>query len=267
MKTNSTRTISDDEEAMTATLVTLDAVKNEEPTVTVSQGDDTPTSEAMSRFQELETIIARGMDAFMEVGKALVEIQAKRLYRPEFSSFEEYCHKRWKFSRQYGYRLIEAAKAMDDVSPIGDSPLPQSEGAIRPLTTLRSKEDRVEALRIAGEKKKKKKRTAPTAKDMQEAVEEVKAAKPEVYRETAATKAEEGESAESDPIIDVPAEYPCKKYPTFQQMWEWAKTVKATLDLETADIKVVNGINSLVSSLYLYTSWERDAKGCEQMAS
>jgi len=61
------------------------------------------------RLAELEKTIARGKKTFVEVGLALAEIRDLRLYRREYSGFEEYCREKWGWSRQHAYRLIEAA--------------------------------------------------------------------------------------------------------------------------------------------------------------
>jgi len=61
------------------------------------------------RLVELEKTIARGKKTFVEVGLALAEIRDLRLYRREYAGFEEYCRKKWGWSRQHAYRLIEAA--------------------------------------------------------------------------------------------------------------------------------------------------------------
>ena len=61
------------------------------------------------RFAELEKLIAKGQKTFVEVGLALAEIRDLRLYKREYSSFEEYCRKKWGWTRQHAYRLIEAA--------------------------------------------------------------------------------------------------------------------------------------------------------------
>jgi hypothetical protein len=66
------------------------------------------------RLAELEKTIARGKKTFVDVGLALAEIRDLRLYRREFSSFKEYCQKKWGWTKQHAYRLIEAA-------PIGKS--------------------------------------------------------------------------------------------------------------------------------------------------
>ena len=61
------------------------------------------------RLAELEKTIGRGQKTFVEVGLALAEIRDLRLYKREYSSFEEYCRKKWGWTRQHAYRLIEAA--------------------------------------------------------------------------------------------------------------------------------------------------------------
>jgi hypothetical protein len=61
------------------------------------------------RLSELEKVIARGKKTFVEVGLALAEIRDQRLYRREYSGFEEYCRKKWGWTKQHAYRLIEAA--------------------------------------------------------------------------------------------------------------------------------------------------------------
>jgi hypothetical protein len=71
---------------------------------------------------ELETVIQRGFDSFVEVGRALMEIRDRRLYREQgFSTFEVYCRKRWNFSRQRGHQLITAVAVADNVSTVVDS--------------------------------------------------------------------------------------------------------------------------------------------------
>jgi hypothetical protein len=61
------------------------------------------------RLAELEKLIAKGQKTFVEVGLALAEIRDLRLYKREYSGFEEYCQKKWGWTKQHAYRLIEAA--------------------------------------------------------------------------------------------------------------------------------------------------------------
>ena len=53
----------------------------------------------------------------------------------EYATFVEYCKERWDFARAHAYRLIESAKVIETVSPIGDK-IPRTESQARPLTRL-----------------------------------------------------------------------------------------------------------------------------------
>ena len=76
---------------------------------------DAVTGAESLRLTKLEKTIQTGVQQFITVGEALMEIRDKRLYRAEFKSFEAYCQKRWNFSRQYAGRLIEAADVAGDI--------------------------------------------------------------------------------------------------------------------------------------------------------
>jgi hypothetical protein len=52
-----------------------------------------------------------------------------------FDSFEAYLKSRWDMSRSQAYRLIEAARIIDNLSPIGDT-LPENEAQLRALVKL-----------------------------------------------------------------------------------------------------------------------------------
>ncbi len=69
-------------------------------------------------LDELEAIVDRGLQTFVEVGQALAEIRERRLYRDQYDSFEVYCRSRFNFNRQRASQLIKAA----EVSRILDSP-------------------------------------------------------------------------------------------------------------------------------------------------
>jgi hypothetical protein len=80
------------------------------------------------RLDELEAIIERGVQTFVEVGEALMEIRDSRLYKQTHSSFESYLRERWRMSRPRGYQLIAAA----ELSTTVDSP-PKNEWQARAL--------------------------------------------------------------------------------------------------------------------------------------
>jgi 16S rRNA G966 N2-methylase RsmD len=75
-----------------------------------------------ARLAELERVVDRGLQTFVEVGLALQEIRDGRLYRETHATFEAYLDGRWGMSRSRGYRLIEAAAVAELVSPMGDIP-------------------------------------------------------------------------------------------------------------------------------------------------
>lgn len=93
------------------------------------------------RLEVLESVIDAGMQTFVHVGNALLEIRDGRLYRQTHSTFEDYCRERWGMSRPRAYQLIEAAETVSNLSTIVDI-LPTAETHIRPLTTLEPAQQR-----------------------------------------------------------------------------------------------------------------------------
>jgi enamine deaminase RidA (YjgF/YER057c/UK114 family) len=97
------------------------------PTVTVTAAITTPTASTnaviSSRILELESVIERGRQAFLEVGAALREISGRRLYREQgFKTFDEYCEKRWGWKRNKAYYYIQAAEVAENVHLSGQIP-------------------------------------------------------------------------------------------------------------------------------------------------
>ena len=96
--------------------------------------ENTVTQQESVRLCELERIIQKGKDTFVEVGTALSEIRDSRIYRATFKTFEDYCQKRWEFEKAYAFRMIAAAEVVANLSPMGDTP--SSERQARPLAKL-----------------------------------------------------------------------------------------------------------------------------------
>jgi hypothetical protein len=97
------------------------------------------------RLTSLEETIAQGLTTFVEVGAALAEIRDSRLYRETHKNFTDYCRERWGMDRTHAYRLVDAAEAVRNLSPIGDNaavPLPATESQARPLTSLPPEQQR-----------------------------------------------------------------------------------------------------------------------------
>lgn len=102
-----------------------------------AQGDYSMTNIEEKRLSELEGIITKNFQGFYEVGCALAEISASKLYRLTHTTFEEYCRERFEVARQTAYQYIEAKKAVDNVRNCGQFKLlPTNEAQVRPLTKL-----------------------------------------------------------------------------------------------------------------------------------
>jgi hypothetical protein len=93
-----------------------------------------------ARLTELETTIENGLETFVEVGHALLEIRDSRLYRDTHDTFEGYCIERWSMSNRHANRLIQSAEVIGNLGPIG--PIPDSESVARPLAILEPDQQR-----------------------------------------------------------------------------------------------------------------------------
>jgi hypothetical protein len=96
------------------------------------------------RLAELESTVQAHVETFLTVGRALAEIRNKRLYRQYWTTFEDYCLKRWGFSGSRGLDLVRSAQVAEHLlaGPAapenGDAPLPAdlSPDTLRPLQKL-----------------------------------------------------------------------------------------------------------------------------------
>lgn len=100
-------------------------------------------------FEQCEEAIQRCADVFDAATQALATIRDKRLYRERYRTFDEYCERRWGYTRQHTNRLIAAAGVMESLrmEPKGSKPpaheendpeipLPENERQARPLTQI-----------------------------------------------------------------------------------------------------------------------------------
>jgi hypothetical protein len=96
-----------------------------------------------SSLEELEAVIERGLSTFIDVGRALLIIRDGRKYHPEnggrYATFEAYCSAKWGMKRAHAYRLMDAVKVVDNVSP-GRQALPTSEKQVRSLSSIEDPE-------------------------------------------------------------------------------------------------------------------------------
>ena len=111
------------------------------------------TGEVVSRsIEELEDVIGRGLETFVEVGDALAEVRDARHYLQFHPTFEEYCTERWGLSRPRAYELINAAEITKAMSAMADTPAPTNERQARSLAPLKDEPEKAaEAMRTASE--------------------------------------------------------------------------------------------------------------------
>jgi hypothetical protein len=91
-----------------------------------------------ARLDELETRIAAGLSAFLDVAEALWEIKTEGLFRAH-GSFEAYCQERWGFSAHHAARILRSLDVARLLQKNGDCPpLPEKlpETLLRPLCPL-----------------------------------------------------------------------------------------------------------------------------------
>lgn len=144
--------------------------------VPVSHGNDalvvevvTPlTRTELSRMGQLEEVLQRNMQSFVEVGNALKEIRDGRYYRQTYDTFEAYCKGQWGMSKPYATQTIGAFEVRSNLVAIATI-LPTTESQCRPLTSLSPETQQqawARALEIAGD-------SQPTARIVSEAVAEL----------------------------------------------------------------------------------------------
>jgi hypothetical protein len=101
----------------------------------------TPLSEAeRDDLHRLEGIVRRGIETFLEVGRALKEIHDRKLYRASHRSFHAYVSGHFGMERAHAHRLVQSAAVVANLSPMGDIPMPVNERQIRPLTRFEKPE-------------------------------------------------------------------------------------------------------------------------------
>jgi hypothetical protein len=92
----------------------------------------------------LEGVIQKNIGAFYEVGKALMEIRDKELYKlkngGDYQTFESYCKGVWDMTRMYAHYLISSASVVENVNH--GLQIPTSERQARPLSHLEPDQQR-----------------------------------------------------------------------------------------------------------------------------
>lgn len=131
-----------------------------------------------TRLSELEGVIERGLQTFVEVGNALMEIRDSNLYRVEYDTFEEYCRERWGMVASRARQLIAAAQTVTIVTQSVDNTiLPQNEAQARSLTSLPVEQQAIAWLEATTNGQQ------PTAKIVETVVKQIKTQRTVITRE------------------------------------------------------------------------------------
>jgi hypothetical protein len=110
-----------------------------------SGGGPLSTNE-QQQLSELESIVAAGLQTFVQVGASLATIRDSRLYRAEYATFESYCDERWGLGRVRAYQIIDAAAAAQNVQDFTQNqPAPAVESHAAALARLPSPDMQREA--------------------------------------------------------------------------------------------------------------------------
>lgn len=101
----------------------------------------TLTASEQQELDRCEATISKGWNSFIEVGEALLKIRDAKLYRDSHERFEDYCREKLQYQKSQAYRLMDAARVVRLISPIGEVSVdgvarPTCEAQVRPLATL-----------------------------------------------------------------------------------------------------------------------------------
>lgn len=93
-------------------------------------------------LDRLEGIIKTNIGAFYEVGRALMEIRDKSLYKDVlgFDTFEAYCKERWDFTGRYARDLMASTRVIENIG--SGTIVPATETQARPLARLEPEQQR-----------------------------------------------------------------------------------------------------------------------------
>jgi hypothetical protein len=130
------------------------------------------TDTEQQRLEEYEAVFEESKDAFLKGYEALQHIKDERLFRTTHKTFKEYAMEKFGLTDRHVNRLLLASSVVEDIKRdqlVSSIPvaIPENEAQSRPLQAL-TPPQRIEAARIVAQKLSK-----PTAKDFQEATDEV----------------------------------------------------------------------------------------------
>ena len=117
-----------------------------EPNHSTTPDPEPLTDEQHDKFQELEDQISDNLSSSFKLAAALAQIRDERLYREDYETFEEYCKKRWDYSRSYCARLADMHGVLTDLKKYeGNQAYPRNELQARVFVPLK-KDQRIKLI-------------------------------------------------------------------------------------------------------------------------
>ncbi len=101
------------------------------------------TQLARTRYEELNAVIGRGLQSFVNTGNALREMRDDGIYAVEYDTFDAYCRAQCDLGRQRAYELIAGARVVENLIVRNCVQIPANEAQARPLTKLEPEEQPV----------------------------------------------------------------------------------------------------------------------------
>lgn len=95
------------------------------------------TTEERQQFERCERVIEKNMLNVVEFGQALATIRDLKLYREQFTTWEEYVFRRWEIKARTSYQYITAFEVYENVRNCAQTELlPSNEYQLRQLARL-----------------------------------------------------------------------------------------------------------------------------------
>lgn len=117
------------------------------------------TTPEAKRLAECEAIIHQGLDGWVDVTHALLDIRDNDLWIGKGKTFGAYCKAEFGISRSRVYQLIESCNAVDAVSTIVDCPTPRNEAVARELSKVKTEQEQADLWTAANKTAPKDKKT------------------------------------------------------------------------------------------------------------
>lgn len=164
---------------------------------------ETITPVEQRKLNDLEAIIEKGLQTFVEVGAALSIIREQKLHRATHDTFEDYCRERWGWERKRAEQLIRASDAVQALDTTV-SVRPDSERVARELVPV-PEEKRAEVWETATKSAEAEGRR-PTAAHVKQAAKPYRPKPPSKVEQLAAARVAQAEERSAvrppDPGLD-----------------------------------------------------------------